>query len=124
MGPGQALTNGESQASDSASKPGFPPNSGAHYRWLGCLGGLQLPVWLAWCLAHSRCSISALAAASADDSDDVMTITAPAVVLGKCAASVVKVGFPGGSVVKNLPANAGDMGSIHNLGRSHILWNI
>ena len=26
--------------------------------------------------------------------------------------------FPGGSVVKNLPANAGDMGSISGLGRS------
>ena len=29
--------------------------------------------------------------------------------------------FAGGSVVKNLPANAGDMGSISGLGRSHIL---
>ena len=27
-------------------------------------------------------------------------------------------GFPGGSVVKNLPANAGDMGSIPGSGRS------
>ena len=27
------------------------------------------------------------------------------------------VGFPGGSVVKNLPANAGDKGSIPELGR-------
>ena len=27
-------------------------------------------------------------------------------------------GFPGGSVEKNLPANAGDMGSIPGLGRS------
>ena len=27
-------------------------------------------------------------------------------------------GFPGGSVVKNLPANAGDIGSISGLGRS------
>ena len=27
-------------------------------------------------------------------------------------------GFPGGSVVKNLPANAGDMGLIPGLGRS------
>ena len=26
-------------------------------------------------------------------------------------------GFPGGSVVKNLPVNAGDMGSIPGLGR-------
>ena len=28
-------------------------------------------------------------------------------------------GFPGGSVVKNPPANAGDVGSIHGLGRCH-----
>ena len=29
-------------------------------------------------------------------------------------------GFPGGAVVENLPANAGDMGSSPGLGRSHI----
>ena len=29
--------------------------------------------------------------------------------------------FPGGSVVKNLPANAGDMGSSPGPGRSHML---
>ena len=29
--------------------------------------------------------------------------------------------FPGGTVVKNLPANAGDPGSIPGLGRSHML---
>ena len=28
--------------------------------------------------------------------------------------------FPGGSVVKNLPANAGDMGSVLDLIRSHM----
>ena len=28
--------------------------------------------------------------------------------------------FPGGTVVKNLPANAGDMGSSPGLGRSHM----
>ena len=28
--------------------------------------------------------------------------------------------FPGGAVVKNLPANAGDMGSIPGPGRSHM----
>ena len=32
-------------------------------------------------------------------------------------------GFPGGSVVKNMPANAGDMSSIPGLGRSHMLWS-
>ena len=30
--------------------------------------------------------------------------------------------FPGGSVVKNLPANAGDTGSSPDLGRSHMAW--
>ena len=29
-------------------------------------------------------------------------------------------GFPGGAVVGNLPANAGDMGSSPGLGRSHM----
>ena len=32
-------------------------------------------------------------------------------------------GFPGDSVVKNLPASAGDRGSIPDLGRSHMLQN-
>ena len=32
-----------------------------------------------------------------------------------------KWGFPGSSVVKNLPANAGDMGLSPGLGRSHML---
>ena len=32
-------------------------------------------------------------------------------------------GFSDGSVVKNLPANAGDTGLIPDLGRSHMLWN-
>ena len=30
------------------------------------------------------------------------------------------LGFPGGAVVKNPPANAGDMGSSPGLGRSHV----
>ena len=32
-------------------------------------------------------------------------------------------GFPGGAVVENLPANAGDMGSSPGLGRSHMPWS-
>ena len=31
--------------------------------------------------------------------------------------------FPGGAVVKNLPANAGDTGSSPGPGRSHVLWS-
>ena len=32
-------------------------------------------------------------------------------------------GFPGGAVVENLPANAGDTGSRPGLGRSHMPWS-
>ena len=32
-------------------------------------------------------------------------------------------GFSGGAVVKNPPANAGDMGSSPGLGRSHMPWS-
>ena len=32
-------------------------------------------------------------------------------------------GFPVGSVVKNLPANAGDTGSIPGQGRSYMRWS-
>ena len=31
---------------------------------------------------------------------------------------IILLGFPGGSVVKNLPANAGDAGSVPGSGRS------
>ena len=34
------------------------------------------------------------------------------------AVGSIPLGFPGGLVVKNLPANAGDAGSIPGLGRS------
>ena len=33
---------------------------------------------------------------------------------------ILKRGFPGGAVVENLPANAGDTGSSPGLGRSHV----
>ena len=32
-------------------------------------------------------------------------------------------GFPGGSVVKNLPANAGDTSLNPDLGRTYVLWS-
>ena len=37
---------------------------------------------------------------------------------GYLSVSRATWGFPGGSVIKNLPANAGDAGSILGLGRS------
>ena len=33
------------------------------------------------------------------------------------------MGFPGGAVVENLPANVGDTGSSPGLGRSHMPWS-
>ena len=35
----------------------------------------------------------------------------------------VASGFPGGAVVKNPPANAGDMGSSPGPGRPHMPWS-
>ena len=35
-------------------------------------------------------------------------------------SNLLTQGFPGGAVVENLPANAGDMGSSPDLGRSHM----
>ena len=35
----------------------------------------------------------------------------------------VVLGFPGGSVVKNPPADAGDVGSVPGPGRSHMAWS-
>ena len=41
-----------------------------------------------------------------------------------CAHIRVKTGdFPGGSVVKNPPANVRDTDSIPDLGRSHVPWS-
>ena len=39
------------------------------------------------------------------------------------ALKALCLGFPGGAVVKNPPASAGDMGSSPGLGRSHMLRN-
>ena len=36
---------------------------------------------------------------------------------------IIGLGFPGGAVVENLPANAGDTGSSPGLGRSHMPWS-
>ena len=38
----------------------------------------------------------------------------------KTFVNITILGFPGGAVVENLPANAGDTGSSPGLGRSHM----
>ena len=40
-----------------------------------------------------------------------------------CFEKCITGDFPGGAVVKNLPANAGDTGSIPGPGRSHMPWS-
>ena len=40
--------------------------------------------------------------------------------LGKWVQKPIPWGFPGGTVVENLPANAGDTGSSPGLGGSHM----
>ena len=52
------------------------------------------------------------------------------VALGWSASSKINIsqirgfrGFPGGAVVENLPANAGDTGSSPGLGGSHVPWS-
>ena len=42
---------------------------------------------------------------------------------GKKITKELQMGFPGGTVVENLPANAGDTGSSPGLGRSHMPWS-
>ena len=39
------------------------------------------------------------------------------------ASKDLTLGFPGGAVVENLPANAGDTGWSPGLGRSHMPWS-
>ena len=43
--------------------------------------------------------------------------------IGKFNAKISVRGSPAGSVVKNLPANAGDTGSIPDPGRFHMPWS-
>ena len=42
--------------------------------------------------------------------------------LGEVRGKSQREGFPGGSVVKNAPANAGETGWIPHPGRSHMPW--
>ena len=39
-----------------------------------------------------------------------------------CKSHFCKKGFPDGSMVKSLPADGGEMGSIPDSGRSHGIW--
>ena len=41
----------------------------------------------------------------------------------KSQINLITRDFPGGTVVKNLPANAGDTGSSPGPGRSHMPWS-
>ena len=43
-------------------------------------------------------------------------------VLCSSHSKMYKLGFPGGRVVNNLPANPGDTGLISGLGKFHMPW--
>ena len=51
--------------------------------------------------------------------DEVLDLLVAAATLGSLV-KMKNLGFPGGAVVENLPANAGDTGSSPGLGGSHM----
>lgn len=52
----------------------------------------------------------------------ILSLKVPNPLLGKLVKRVTERDFPGGAVVKNPPAKAGDTGSILSPGRFHMLW--
>ena len=50
-------------------------------------------------------------------------LTASIVDFSLSSSDVLFLGFPGGTVVETLPANAGDTGSSPGPGRSHMPWS-
>ena len=75
--------------------------------WHGVHGGFSV-VWReTWCLCHFTAVIVWRARWTGKE--------------GIGSLMTLRQGFPGGSVVKNLPANARETGSIPGLGRSH-MW--
>ena len=50
----------------------------------------------------------------------IMHIYIPSTYVSDWLFKTAQSGFPGGAVVENLPANAGDTGSSPGLGRSHM----
>ena len=87
------------------SAAGRKAKRGAHTACLGMCPGSRTPsselafghTWLQWRLASTVFILNSL-----------------------CFAKKQGLGFPGGAVVENLPANAGDTGSSPGLGRSHV----
>ena len=55
-----------------------------------------------------------------DTMNSISTLTTPQSQEAMSLQETHQQGFPGGAVVENLPANAGDMGSSPGLGRSHV----
>ena len=53
---------------------------------------------------------------------DNMVVSSLAI-MNKAAINICVWGFPGDTVVKNPPDNAGDTGSSPGLGRSHMPWS-
>ena len=58
---------------------------------------------------------------SASNQEKIMTHSIVSVILLKYDFKIKELGLPGGSLLKNLPASAGDTDSIPGLGGSHVL---
>ena len=75
------------------------------------------------CVAGECCHVAMPGARAPDSSSLPSTDHVQAPGLAPYCKKDLGRGFPGGSVVKNPPANAEDMGSNSGLGRSHMLMS-
>ena len=98
--------------------PAFPaPCLPAHLPfilWSSCSGQL----FVSWACCALSCLCSLLKLTLPRVFFHPLTLSAAGSLLFFKVQLVTSLGFPGGSVVKNLPANAGDMGSVPGLRRS------
>jgi len=69
--------------------------------------------------SHGQRSLAGYSPCSHTESDTTEWLS-PSLSWGTKFTQKLNWGFPGGSVVKNLPASAGDTDSIPDLGRSHM----
>ena len=98
--------------------PAFPapclPVHSPFILWSSCLGQL----FVSWACCALSCLCSLLMLTLPRMSFHPLTLSAAKSLLFFKVQLVTSFGFPGGSVVKNLPANTGDVGSVTGLRRS------
>ena len=99
-----------------SGRSGTPGDSGTKLSEWTSQSLLHQPGWDSVCPSSS--SAEPLSATLSPSSDTVLTASlSPGL---KCQVQNPEQGFPGGSVIKNLPAMAGDTGGISELGRSRM----